>query len=148
MTLQLWRPRYNLQKRWPFTDMFGDFLNDDFLNETKQKCFSPSIDIKENKSDFELVAELPGIDKKDVNIEVKDGNLTISGKKVYGNDEEKEGYHYRERCYGSFSRSFCLPEGVDENKIKAEFKNGLLKLSIPKPEVQIQKETVKKIDIT
>lgn len=94
----------------------------------------PAMEITETPSEMMVSAELPGIDKKDVDISVEEGMLTLSGEKT---EEKTEGsserkYHLWERTYGSFQRSFPLPRGVDASKISAEFKNGVLKIHMPK----------------
>jgi HSP20 family protein len=94
----------------------------------------PAVEITELPSEMVVSAELPGIDRKDVDISVQEGMLTLSGEKTEekaeGSDEKK--YHLWERSYGSFQRSFALPRGVDASKISAEFKNGVLKIHLPK----------------
>jgi HSP20 family protein len=123
--------------------IFGSNWLDGWDGEAKS--FHPSVEIEEKDKSFELVAELPGLTKKDINVEVKEGILTISGEHKSEKEENKKGIRYSERRFGSFSRSFNLPEDVDADKIKAEFKDGLLLLSIPKaPEKIIE---VKKIEV-
>lgn len=94
----------------------------------------PAMEITETPAELIATAELPGLEKKDVDIAVEDGLLTISGEKTEEKTEgsEKKKYHLWERTYGSFQRSFSLPRDVDASKITAEFKNGLLKVHMPK----------------
>ena len=109
------------------------------------RALAPAVDIAETNDQYELTAELPGMDPEHVEVKIANGRLTIKGEKKEETEEEKEGYHLSERRYGSFQRSFDLPDGVDADKIIAEFKNGVLKISIPKtPELQ---EKEKKIAI-
>ncbi len=109
------------------------------------EVMAPAVDIAEANGQYEVTAELPGMDPEQVEVKLADGRLTIKGEKKEEKEEEKEGYYLSERRFGSFQRSFAVPEGIDPEKISAEFKNGVLKISIPKtPEAQ-QKE--KRIEI-
>ncbi|HEX2693225.1 MAG TPA: Hsp20/alpha crystallin family protein [Gemmatimonadaceae bacterium] len=96
-------------------------------------AWTPAVDIKETESDLRLDLELPGLRPEDVEITCENGILTIRGEK---RNERKEGeenrYHLVERTYGSFMRSFTLPQGIDENQIEANFDNGILSVHIPK----------------
>lgn len=98
-------------------------------------AFTPRVDVAEHKDHYEVSAELPGIDKKDVEVTLDNGILSISAESRYEDKEEKEGRLIRqERRYGKFVRSFNLGTDVKEKDIKAEFKDGLLKLRVPKVE--------------
>ena len=94
----------------------------------------PAVDVVERRKDFRLKAELPGMDEKDIDVELSDRMLSISGEKkeerVEG--EEEGNYYHSERRYGSFKRSFTLPEGVDPDKVEASFKKGVLTVTMPK----------------
>lgn len=108
----------------------------------------PAMDLTETDDSLVLRADLPGMSEDDVNIEVKDGVLTVSGERKAEQEEKREGYHRIERAFGSFSRSLSLPEGVDPDKVEANFDNGVLEVRVPKPEetkptrVQIGKGSV------
>lgn len=120
-----------------FPGTFNSFLDDFFNNEEVQTSnyFKPQVDIAENENSYMISLAIPGANKEDFNIDLKDDMLTISGKKERKN-EEKEGtkYHRVENFYGSFSRSFTLPDNVNRDAIEAEYKDGLLNLTIPKGE--------------
>ena len=92
----------------------------------------PAIDLVENDKSYKITAELPGMDEKNIEIGLSDSTLTISGEKKEEKEENKEGYHLSERRYGSFERSLKVPHGVDTSKIAADFKNGVLTVSLPK----------------
>ena len=92
----------------------------------------PDIDITETDDAIVLSAELPGLDEKDIDLVVANGLLTLKGEKKYEHDEEKENVHVMERSYGSFQRSIRLPESVDEDAITADFKNGVLTVTMTK----------------
>jgi HSP20 family protein len=94
----------------------------------------PAMDLVEDKDNLVLRADLPGLSEDDVNIEVKDGVLTVSGERKTEEKKEEEGYYRVERAFGSFSRSLTLPQGIDPEQVHAEFDNGVLEVRIPKPE--------------
>ncbi len=94
----------------------------------------PAMDLIEGEEHFVLRADLPGLAEEDVNIEVEDRVLTVSGERKAEQSESKEGYHRIERAFGSFSRSLTLPEGIDADAVTANFDRGVLEVRIPKPE--------------
>ena len=96
--------------------------------------WAPSVDIFEHNGNLVLKAELPGVDAKDVDVRVENNVLTLRGERKLDHEVKQENYHRVERSYGSFSRSFTLPNVVDTDKIKAEFKDGVLQLVLPKKE--------------
>ena len=104
--------------------------------------FSPRMDVTENENGIMIHAEVPGVDKKDINISLKDSVLTISGEKKKEEVEKDTNYYRSERVYGSFKRSFELPENVDAEKVSANYKNGILKIELSKKEVEKPKERV------
>jgi HSP20 family protein len=94
----------------------------------------PAMDLTETDDHLVLRADLPGLDKDDVKIEVTDGVLTVSGERKAEQEERTDGFHRVERAFGAFSRSMSLPEHVDAEKVTADFDNGVLEVRIPKPE--------------
>jgi HSP20 family protein len=96
--------------------------------------WAPAVDIYEHEGNIVLTAELPGVDPKDVDVRVENNVLTLRGERKWSDDVQRESYHRVERAYGSFTRSFTLPNVVDTEKIKADFKEGMLKLVLPKRE--------------
>lgn len=125
----------------PRNFFFDDDFDNLFLSTTKKnemKC-----DIYEEDGNYHIVMDVPGYDKNDINIEVKDGYLTIKASKSSEENEETKKYIRRERAYGEFQRSFALGD-VDSDKIDANFSNGTLKITIPKQEAV---DTTKKIEI-
>jgi HSP20 family protein len=94
----------------------------------------PAMDVVETDDQLVLRADLPGLDKDDVNIEVKDGVLTVSGEREAEHEERADGFHRVERAFGRFSRSMSLPDHVDAERISADFDKGVLEVRIPKPE--------------
>ncbi len=106
---------------------------------------APAVDFADTEKAYEITAELPGIDEKNVDVKVANGVLTIKGEKSEEKEEKKKDYYLRERNFGSFERAFQLPDGVDADKIEAHFKKGVLTVTLPKkPEAQ---RAEKKIEI-
>jgi HSP20 family protein len=96
--------------------------------------WAPLVDIVEDEKEYLIKAELPELKKEDVKVNVHNDVLTISGERKYEKEEKGKKYHRVERAYGSFERSFTLPEEADGSKVSAEFKDGLLKIHLPKAE--------------
>ncbi len=96
--------------------------------------WSPVVDIYETEAEIVLKAELPGVDRNRIQLEVKDNTLILKGERNFEKDVKEENYHRIERGYGSFERSFSLPTLVDREKIKAKYKDGVLEVSLPKIE--------------
>lgn len=96
--------------------------------------WAPAVDVMETDDEFQIRAELPGVEKKDVKLSVENGVLLISGHREQEKEEKGKRYHKIERAYGNFARSFTVPETVDAEKVTAEFKNGLLTVRLPKSE--------------
>jgi HSP20 family protein len=101
---------------------------------------TPHMDVRETDKEIVVEAELPGIDEKDISLDLKDGVLTIRGEKKHEYDEKKENYRVMERRYGSFQRSLMLPDTVDQDKVEANFDNGVLKIKVPKRPEAIGKQ--------
>jgi HSP20 family protein len=106
---------------------------------------TPAVDVVEKQNAFEFAAELPGLEAKDIEVTLRNGNLVLKGEKQEEKEEKAKDYYLKERQYGSFERSFALPEGVDAARIAAEFKNGVLKVTLPKT-AEAQKP-VQKVEI-
>jgi HSP20 family protein len=92
----------------------------------------PAVDILEKENEIVLRADLPGLDPKEVEIQVQDGTLTLRGERKFESDVKEDNYRRVERVYGSFVRSFTLPQTVDPEKVAAEYKNGVLEVTLPK----------------
>jgi HSP20 family protein len=105
----------------------------------------PAVDISEQARSYEITAELPGMDEKDIEIKLSNDSLIIRGEKKSDIEEQRKGYHLSERSYGSFERVFNLPKGVDADKIDAHFSKGVLTVSLPKKAEAIKPEKVVKI---
>jgi HSP20 family protein len=123
-----------LMKPEPFTREI-DRVFDAFFGQTDQaRRWVPPVDLVEAEDHFVLKADLPGLSEGDVNIEVQDGTLTISGERKAEHEEHEKGWYRIERSFGRFSRSLTLPDGVETDRIGASFEDGVLEVRIPKPE--------------
>ena len=122
-----------------------DGLMNNFFSDTPVwNARTPAVDVREAENEYVMEAELPGLTDKDIELNIEDNILTLSSKKEQDKEEKKNGYLIRERCNYEFARTFVLPKDVDREKIKAEFKDGLLLVSIPKsPEAKPRKIDVK-----
>ena len=133
--------------RWdPFRDLLTlqdrmDRLFEESISRNKvfeqslaSGVWSPAVDIYETNDEIVLKAELPGLRKEDVSIEVTDNSLILSGERMFEKDIREENYHRIERSYGSFSRTFSLPTTVDQDGVNAKFIDGILEIHIPKAE--------------
>ena len=121
-------------------DLFDDFFKDDFFN--KKETSLMKTDIKETKDNYLIEMDLPGYDKDNINLSLKDGYLSISAKvEKEENENEEEKYVRKERFYGECSRSFYVGDNLTEEDISAEFKNGILKITVPKKEEKQSDET-------
>ncbi|HNP94316.1 MAG TPA: Hsp20/alpha crystallin family protein [Cyclobacteriaceae bacterium] len=136
--------RYNPADFVPTT--FSSII-DKFFNESIQKSgmntFVPKVDIIESEKAFELQVEVPGMNKEDFKIEVNDNYLTISGERKLSSEKKEKNFHSIETSYGTFTRSFTLPENVNADKIHAKYNNGILELTVPKDEKKVLKSTIK-----
>jgi HSP20 family protein len=129
-----WREMPILHNR--INRMFDDpfFSLGRLSDEDSLGMWNPAVDLYEKDDQFIIKAELPGVNKDDIKVDLKDRVLTLSGERTYENEVKEENYYRRERSYGKFQRAFTLPADVDSEKIKAEFKDGVLQIEVPKPE--------------
>jgi len=132
MTLMRWTPWNELES---MNRQLGRLLDDSHFDMARDAGqWAPSVDIRETDDALLVQAELPGVEKEDVHLEVKDGVLTLSGERHYEKDVKEENVHRIERAYGHFSRSFSLPRNVDAEKVAATMQNGVLEVRLPKRE--------------
>lgn len=126
-------------------DFFDRLFEDELLPFRGDKSLTPAFDISENEKEYTVTAELPGIDEKDLEVTIAGGMLSVKGEKKQEKEEKGETYHRIERSYGSFHRSFRIPDAVQEDKVDATYKDGILKLVIPKSkESAVKKIAIKK----
>jgi len=105
------------------------------FGEPGSRPWTPAVDIFETENELVLKADLPEVDPKDVDIQIENGTLTLKGNRAFETEKNGKGYHRIERSYGSFVRAFSLPETVDPENVKADFKNGVLSVTIAKKEI-------------
>ena len=127
MSLSHFDPLANLRL---FEDAFTRWISEPQAN----RPWSPSVDIYETENELVLKADLPDVDLKDIDVRVENQTLTISGERKFEKKESGKGYHRIERNYGNFVRSFSVPSSFDTDNIAAEYKNGVLSVSLPKKE--------------
>jgi HSP20 family protein len=114
-----------------FNAAFGDMPNG---GTGGSRRWIPAMDLLETDDDFVLRADLPGMSESDVNIELEDNILTVSGERKTEHEENREGFYRVERAFGSFSRSLTLPKGINPDAVNASFDRGVLEVRVPKPE--------------
>jgi HSP20 family protein len=124
-------------------------LIDRFFNESVSRSggsaysFVPRVDVIEEDKAFEIHVAVPGMNKEDFKLDLNDNLLTISGERKFTKEQKENNFHSIETQYGTFSRSFSLPENVDSSKINAKYVNGILEITVPKDEKKILKTTIK-----
>lgn len=155
--LQAWRPFENLRRE--VDRLFEDFDRGFWRSPFRSSAFElgpfwrrasnwetePAVDIVEKEKAYEITAELPGLDEKNIEVKLVNGGLTIKGEKQEEKEEKKKDYYLHERSFGAFERCFAMPEGVDAEKIEASFKKGVLTVTLPKKPEAIKPE--KKIEV-
>ena len=143
MNLVRWNPRREMSM---LHNRYSRFFDDPFFRiarmdeDANQGQWNPAVDLYEKDDHFVIKAELPGVDKNDIKVDLKDRVLTLSGERTYDNEVKEENYYRKERSYGKFQRAFTLPADVDSDKITAEFKDGVLRVEVPKPEEKKAKQ--------
>lgn len=130
----------------PDADVFGkrfsDILDEFFTDavSTRQNRFIPSIDVSETDKQFLVEVQLPGMKKEDINVNLENGVLTVSGERNIRNEQNEKKFHRVETHYGSFSRSFQLPEGIKPDSVKAAYNDGILSITVDKSEKENKKQ--------
>jgi HSP20 family protein len=145
MSLVRWEPFSAVDEMFSrFPSFFGRWPK--FAADTESKFeWAPSVDISETGEEFLIRAALPAVKKEDVKVMVADGMLTLSGERTQEEQQKDEKFHKVETYYGSFSRSFALPDAVDQAAIRAESKDGVLTIHVPKTKVETSKPTTIKV---
>ena len=146
--LALWRPFREMERMRREMDRLWDsfFEERPRLRMEEAGEWMPSLDLSETDNDIIVKADLPGIDPKDIDISLANDVLTIKGEKKQEREEKDENYHIIERSFGSFTRSLRLPRDVQSDKISASYKNGVLKVVLPKSEEAKAKEIKIKVE--
>ena len=143
MQLIKWNPSRDIfSLRNHFNSLFDDFFYPSRRTVAEEGTWNwnPAVDIYEEDDNFVVQAELPGVSKDGISVDVKGRVLTIKGERSADNEVNEDKYYRRERVYGQYRRSFTLPSEVDPEAVKAEYNDGVLKIRVPKPEVQKPKQ--------
>jgi HSP20 family protein len=142
MTLVRWRPTGDMFRfRDEMDHLFNDFIDRlPFPRESAQQIWNPEVDVREMDNEIIVEAEIPGMEQKDIDVSIKDNVLTLKGEKKMEKEEKEANYHRVERTYGSFVRSLMLPSKVSADKATAKYKNGVIKITVPKTEEVKPKE--------
>jgi HSP20 family protein len=134
------------QMQEEMSNLFDSFLGASPLTPATRESaapFSPRVDVVETGKDIRVTAELPGMSQDDISVELNDGGLSISGEKKEEHEDKKEGYYSMERSYGRFSRFVPLPSEIEPDKVKADYKKGILTVTVPKtPEASTKRVKV------
>lgn len=131
MAITLWKNRRPFEGITRLFDELDNLFETDPFAATLDKTWMPAVDIQEKDGNYVLKADLPGLKKDDIHVELHDGCLTLRGERKSEHEDKQEGYRRYERTCGSFERSFRVPEGVTEKDIKARYHDGVLELSVP-----------------
>jgi len=115
--------------------LFQDTINRLLSDQSTTRPWAPSVDIFETENELVLKADVPGVELKNIDIQIENGTLTLKGERKFERDENSKGFHRLERSYGSFVRYFTVPDTVDTENVKAEFSNGVLTVTLPKKEI-------------
>ncbi|MFZ0388903.1 MAG: Hsp20/alpha crystallin family protein [Calditrichia bacterium] len=148
MAIVRWRPARDLMGiQDEMNRMFERFFGSDTEGREMmgQSDWYPSVDISENKDEFVINAELPGLKKEDIHISFKEGNLIIEGERKAEKKEEDVNYHRIERSHGKFCRTFQLPSRIEQDKISASYQEGILNVKLPKSEESKPREIEVKV---
>lgn len=136
--------KYNTTDYRPlsFNSFVNRFFNDAFVDSATAASFVPQVDIAENEKSFEIHVAVPGMKKENFNLDINDNRLTISGERKFENEKKEKNFHSVETYFGSFKRSFQLPDGINEENIEARYQDGILYVVIPKDEKKLLKKTI------
>lgn len=127
-----------------FSNLIDRFFSDSLARSGGSAySFVPKVDIYENEKAFELHVSVPGVNKEDFKLDLNENYLTISGERKFTKEKKENNFHSVETQFGSFSRSFALPDNVDAAKINAKYNNGILEITIPKDEKKALKTSIK-----
>ena len=144
MNLINWRPK-TVSSHRNLPNVFERMIDDNFFFDYDNNNWTPSVDINESNHAFMITADLPGIKKSDIEVKVEKNVLILNAERKIEKKNDNEKYHFSERRSGTFSRSFKLPKSVKEEKITADFDNGVLSINIPKAEDAITSNRLVKV---
>jgi len=135
--------KYNTNDYRPasFRSLVDRFFNDEFEGGSLP-TFSPKVDISESEKEFEIQLHVPGMSKDDFKIDLNEDQITISGERKFKNENKEKNFHSVESYYGSFNRSFYLPDVINRDQVDASYKDGILTLTLPKDEKKVTKKQI------
>ena len=125
-----------------FSTMLDRFFNDSLASRGRVNSFSPHVDAYETEKSYEIEAALPGMKRENIKVDFHQGRLTIAGERQFRNEQDQRRYHMVESLFGSFQRSFQLPDMVDASGIQASFEDGMLRVSVPKDEQKTMRHQI------
>lgn len=136
--------KYNTRDYRPtsFRSFVDNFFTDDFMGGSSVTSFTPKVDIAETEKAFEVQLHIPGVKKDEINIDLNENQLTISGERKFENEKTEKNFHSVESYFGSFRRSFQLPDTVNRDKIDANYQDGILIVTLPKDEKKSSKKQI------
>jgi HSP20 family protein len=146
MAITLWRERRPFEGLTRWFDDIDTWFDTGLFTGMPEKLWQPAIDVAERDGKYIVRADLPGMKKGDIHIELSNGYLTLRGQRKSEHEEKKDTYRWVERTYGSFERTLIVPEGVAEKDIHAQYKDGVLEVSMPVPKAEEPKTTEIKIE--
>ena len=135
--------KYNTNDYRPtsFRSLVDRFLNDEFVGGAVP-TFSPKVDIAESEKEFEIQLHVPGMKKGDFSIDLNEDQITISGERKFENEKKEKNFHSVESYYGTFNRTFYLPEVVNKENVDAAYQDGILTITLPKDEKKVTKKQI------
>jgi len=133
MAFTLWRTRRPFEGLATLCEGLDRWFDDDYFEPSVERKWAPAVDIEEKDGTYLLKADLPGLRKEDIHVELENGYLTLRGERKEEYEKTRKNCYRVERTFGSFSRTFKIPEGVAEKDITAKYHDGVLELSIPAP---------------
>jgi HSP20 family protein len=134
MPIVRYNPFQSESEEFPGLRLFQDTVSR-MLSEPASRPWTPAVDVFETENDLVLKADIPEVNPENVDIQIENGTLTLKGERRFEQEKNGKGYHRIERSYGSFVRAFSLPETVDPEHVKADYKGGVLTVTLPKKEV-------------
>ncbi|UOQ73206.1 Hsp20/alpha crystallin family protein [Hymenobacter cellulosilyticus] len=142
MAIQKYQDSFSDLASSSFSTMLDRFFNDSLAARGRVNSFSPHVDAYETEQSYEIEAALPGLKREDIKVDFHQGRLTIAGERHFRQEQQQRRYHVVESSFGSFNRSFQLPDTVDASRIQASFEDGVLRVSVPKDEQKTRRHQI------
>ncbi len=146
MAITLWKSRKPFDGMLRLFDDLDTWFDNDLFAPAREGVWAPAVDIEEKDGSYLVKADLPGLKKDDIHIELHDSYLTLKAERHHEKEENKDNRHWIERSYGSFERTLRVPEGVTEKDITAKYNDGVLELNIPAPKAEKPKAIEVKVE--